>query len=94
MNFELFIASRISSSKLNKNYYSGPIINICTLTICVSLMAIIITVCAGTGLMLGGQVGAWISEKIEGVWILRLLLVVVLMLGIQLLLQGFQINLF
>ncbi len=31
MNFELFIASRISSSTLNKNYYSGPIINICTL---------------------------------------------------------------
>ena len=42
--------------------------------------------------MLGGQVGAWISQKIEGVWILRLLLVVVLILGIQLFLQGLKIN--
>ena len=59
MNFELFIASRISSSTLNKNYYSGPIINICTLTICVSLIVIIITVCAGTGLK------ATITENIK-----------------------------
>lgn len=59
MNFELFIASRISSSTLNKNYYSGPIIKICTLTICVSLIVIIITVCAGTGLK------ATITENIK-----------------------------
>tara|TARA_B100002052_G_scaffold222769_1_gene204859 strand:+ start:4648 stop:5520 length:873 start_codon:yes stop_codon:yes gene_type:complete len=49
-------------------------------------------VCAGAGLMVGGQVGAWISQKIQGVWILRLLLVVVLILGIQLFLEGFKIN--
>ena len=43
---------------------------------------------AGIGLVGGGQVGARLTTKIEGPWILRLLLIVVLSLGIKLLVEG------
>ena len=43
---------------------------------------------AGIGLVSGGQVGARLTTKIEGPWILRLLLIVVLSLGIKLLVEG------
>ena len=42
----------------------------------------------GLGLVLGGQVGARLTERVSGPWILRLLLVVVLFLGIRLIWQG------
>ena len=45
---------------------------------------------AGIGLVIGGQVGASLSGKFRGVWILRMLLVVVLALGIKLLIEGIQ----
>ena len=50
MNFELFIARRLSSSKLNKNYYSGPIKIICILSIAISLIIMIIAISSGLGL--------------------------------------------
>ena len=40
------------------------------------------------GLVVGGQIGARLSGRVRGVWILRLLLVVVLALGIHLIWQG------
>jgi len=50
LNFELFIARRLSSSKLNKNYYSGPIKIICILSIAISLIIMIIAISSGLGL--------------------------------------------
>ena len=50
MNFELFIAKRLHQSKLDTNYYSGPISNICIFAICISVAVMIITTCAGIGL--------------------------------------------
>jgi uncharacterized membrane protein YfcA len=42
----------------------------------------------GLGLVLGGQVGAKLADRVSVPWILRLLLVVVLFLGIRLIWQG------
>lgn len=42
----------------------------------------------GLGLVLGGQIGARLTQKIKSFWILKLLLLVVLFLGLQLLLEG------
>ena len=42
----------------------------------------------GIGLVVGGQIGARISGRIQGAWILRMLLVVVLVLGVRLIWQG------
>ena len=43
---------------------------------------------AGVGLVAGGQVGVKVVSKISGVWILRLLLIVLLVLSIQLITEG------
>ena len=43
---------------------------------------------AGIGLVIGGQIGARLTNRVKGAWILRLLLVLVLVLGIRLLIQG------
>ena len=43
---------------------------------------------AGIGLVTGGQIGAWLAGKARGPWVLRLLLVVVLVLGVRLLIEG------
>jgi hypothetical protein len=43
---------------------------------------------AGLGLVLGGQIGARLTQRIKSFWILKLLLLVVLFLGLQLLLEG------
>ena len=43
---------------------------------------------SGLGLIIGGQIGARLVEVIKGVIILRILLVVVMIMGIQLILQG------
>lgn len=43
---------------------------------------------AGVGLTVGGQIGARISRYVRGIWVLRMLLVVVLALGIQLVWAG------
>ena len=45
-------------------------------------------VMAGIGLVVGGQVGARLAGRLEGAWILRLLLVVVLALGVRLIWEG------
>ncbi len=45
---------------------------------------------AGIGLVAGGQVGARLATRFRGVWILRLLAIVVLVLGIRLIWQGLQ----
>ena len=45
---------------------------------------------AGIGLVTGGQVGARLSGKVQGLWILRLLMVVILVMGVQLILQGIR----
>ena len=42
----------------------------------------------GLGLVIGGQIGARIAQRIKSFWILKLLLLVVLLLGLQLLLEG------
>ena len=42
----------------------------------------------GIGLVLGGQIGARVAQRIKSFWILKLLLLVVLFLGVQLVLEG------
>ncbi len=42
----------------------------------------------GAGLVIGGQVGALLSGRVQGAWVMRMLLVVVLLLGIRLIWQG------
>lgn len=43
----------------------------------------------GIGLVIGGQLGARMSSKVKGIWILRLLMVVVFGLGVRLLMDAF-----
>ena len=52
MNFELFLSRRLSRSNLNRNYYSGPITNICISAISISIIIIIITIGCTQGLEL------------------------------------------
>lgn len=42
----------------------------------------------GVGLAAGGQIGAMLSGRIGGVWVMRMLLVVVFLLGVRLIWQG------
>ncbi len=42
----------------------------------------------GVGLVVGGQIGAMLSGRVRGVWVMRMLLVVVLLLGVRLMWQG------
>tara|TARA_Y100000031_G_scaffold85323_1_gene93967 strand:+ start:1148 stop:1975 length:828 start_codon:yes stop_codon:yes gene_type:complete len=42
----------------------------------------------GIGLVVGGQIGARLTSKVKGPWIMRLLLIVVLILGIRLIYEG------
>ena len=44
---------------------------------------------AGIGLVTGGQIGARLSGKVQGPWIMRLLMLVILAMGLQLMIQGF-----
>ena len=44
---------------------------------------------AGIGLVTGGQIGARLSGKVQGPWIMRLLMFVILAMGVQLVIQGF-----
>ena len=44
---------------------------------------------AGIGLVTGGQIGARLSSKVQGPWIMRLLMLVILAMGVQLMIQGF-----
>ncbi len=48
----------------------------------------------GIGLIMGGQLGARLLEVVKGVWILRILLLVVVLMGVQLLLQAINPELF
>ena len=50
MNLELFLAKGLSKSKLSQNHYSGPIIQISSLVICISLIIIIMSQVIGEGL--------------------------------------------
>ena len=43
----------------------------------------------GVGMVAGGQVGAWAAGKVRGAWVLRLLAVMILVLGVRLVLEGF-----
>ena len=47
---------------------------------------------SGLGLIVGGQIGARLLEIVNGLWILRILLLVVILLGIQLIIQGVWSN--
>ena len=43
---------------------------------------------SGIGLAVGGQIGARISGRVRGIWVLRMLIVVVLVLGVRLIWEG------
>ena len=45
---------------------------------------------AGVGLVTGGQIGARLTNKVQGPWILRLLMLVILAMGVQLIIQGIR----
>ena len=47
----------------------------------------------GVGLVVGGQLGAALIDKIQGIWIMRLLMVVILFLGVYLVLLGMGVEL-
>ena len=42
----------------------------------------------GIGLVTGGQIGARLAGKVQGPWIMRLLMLVILAMGVQLIVQG------
>ena len=42
----------------------------------------------GVGLVVGGQIGAALSGRIQGIWVMRMLLVVVFLLGLRLVWEG------
>ena len=42
----------------------------------------------GIGLVTGGQIGARLAGKVRGPWIMRLLMLVILVMGVQLIIQG------
>ena len=42
----------------------------------------------GIGLIMGGQLGARLLEVVKGIWIVRILLMVVVLMGVQLILQA------
>ena len=44
----------------------------------------------GIGLVVGGQIGARLSAKVRSVWIIRLLMLLILAMGVQLILQGIR----
>lgn len=44
----------------------------------------------GIGLVTGGQIGARLSGKVQGPWVLRLLMLVILAMGVQLVIQGIR----
>ena len=44
----------------------------------------------GAGLITGGQLGARMAPRLRGVWIIRMLVVVLLLLGVRLIVQGIQ----
>ena len=44
----------------------------------------------GIGLVTGGQIGARLAGKVQGPWILRLLMLVILAMGVQLVIQGIR----
>ena len=44
----------------------------------------------GIGLVTGGQIGARLSGKVQGPWIMRLLMLVILAMGVQLVIQGIR----
>jgi uncharacterized membrane protein YfcA len=44
----------------------------------------------GIGFVAGGQLGVFLTPKIKGIWIIRLLLVVIFILGVRVLTQGIQ----
>ena len=44
----------------------------------------------GIGLVTGGQIGARLAGKVQGPWIMRLLMLVILAMGIQLIVQGIR----
>ena len=44
----------------------------------------------GIGLVTGGQIGARLSGKVRGPWIMRLLMFVILVMGVQLIIQGIR----
>ena len=50
LNFELFLSKRLSRSKLNTNYYSGPITKISISAIAVSIIVMIIAIGSSQGL--------------------------------------------
>ena len=45
---------------------------------------------AGIGLVTGGQIGARLSGKVQGPWIMRLLMFVIFAMGVQLVIQGIR----
>ncbi len=45
---------------------------------------------AGAGLVTGGQIGARLTGKVQGPWIMRLLMMVILVMGVQLIIQGIR----
>ena len=44
----------------------------------------------GIGLVTGGQIGARLSGRVRGPWIMRLLMLVILAMGVQLVIQGIR----
>ena len=44
----------------------------------------------GIGLVTGGQIGARLSGKVRGPWIMRILMLVILIMGVQLVIQGIR----
>ena len=82
-NFPIQVAVATSIFALSIYAFVGAVTHGIMGNIDVSLL-----IWAGLGLVVGGQVGVKVVSKISGVWILRLLLIVLLVLSIQLITEG------
>ncbi len=47
-------------------------------------------VMAGIGMLIGGQIGAKLAQKVRGVWVLRIMVTVLLVLGVRLIILSIQ----
>ena len=45
---------------------------------------------AGVGILVGGQIGAWLAERVQSVWLVRLLVLLLFVMGGQVLFQGIR----
>jgi hypothetical protein len=88
LNFPVHIATATSHFILAIMALTGTIAHIATGSF--SHGGIRRTVCLAIGVLLGAQVGAWLSARVHGTWIIRGLAVALAFVGIRILIMALQ----